>query len=160
MTAIGQMVILGCGEDLFAVPVERVQEILDLCPVAPLPRAPRQLLGVIDVRGESVPVADLRAILDMALTPDSEATRIVVLWLATAGTRSVIALKVDRVIEIAALDDNRLDGVPEAGLFNWRQQLIAGIGRREGRFVTVLHLDRMLDDSLARALPAATEAVP
>lgn len=146
MSGLGQMVILGCGEELFALPVARVQEILDLCPITRLPHAPPHLLGLIDVRGESVAVADLRRLLGQTAAPDSSATRIIVLWLALADTRRMVALKTDRVIEVADLDPGGLDPVPEKGMFNWDDRLIAGIGRRNGRFITVLDLERMFQN--------------
>ena len=60
MTDKAQFVTLGVADELFAAPVERVHEILDARPVARLPQAPANLLGMIDVRGEGVPVLDLR----------------------------------------------------------------------------------------------------
>jgi purine-binding chemotaxis protein CheW len=153
MTSQQDMVMLGCGDGLFAVPVARVQEILDLCPISRLPHAPPHLLGLIDVRGDSVAVADLRRILGQGPATDTPATRIIVLWVTLAGRRAVIALKADRVIEVAGLDDGILGPVPEKRLFNWDNRLIAGIGRRNGSFVTVLDLDRMFGD-IAHDLPA------
>ena len=50
----------GLGDDKVALPVVRVKEILDPKPVTPLPHTPDFLLGYIDVRGESILVADLR----------------------------------------------------------------------------------------------------
>jgi purine-binding chemotaxis protein CheW len=146
MTLDGQMVVLGCGEELFAVPVMRVQEILDLCPISRLPHAPAHLLGLIDVRGESVAVGDLRRLLGQTPTADSAATRIVVLWVARDDRRTVIALKTDRVIEVAALDDGSLGPVQGKGVFNWDDRLVLGIGRRNGRFVTVLDLEHLFRD--------------
>lgn len=145
MTKSTQFVTLGCGEELFAVPVERVQEILDLCPIARLPHAPAHLLGVIDVRGDDVAVADLRTMLGLESGTDTAATRIVVLWLQRHGRRAVIALKADRVIEVTNLDENSFGDVPEASLFALDDRLIAGIGRCQGKFVNVLDLDTMFE---------------
>ncbi|HLQ18728.1 MAG TPA: chemotaxis protein CheW [Tabrizicola sp.] len=146
MSGFGQMVILGCGDDLFAMPVVRVQEILDLHPITRLPHTPPHLLGLIDVRGESVAVADLRRLLGQPVAADSPSTRIIVLWVSRPESRTMVALKCDRVIEVADLDDSSLDPVPERGMFNWDDRLIAGIGRRNGQFVTVLDLERMFQN--------------
>jgi purine-binding chemotaxis protein CheW len=151
MTGFGQMVILGCGDDLFAMPVVRVQEILDLRPISRLPHTPPHLLGLIDVRGESVAVADLRRILGQTAAADSPATRIIVLWVARSENRTMVAMKCDRVIEVADLDDSTLDPAPEKGMFNWDDRMIAGIGRRNGRFVTVLDLERIFQNLPAGA---------
>ena len=146
MSEDGQMVLLGCGEELFAVPVTRVQEILDLCPISHLPHAPQHLLGLIDVRGESIAVGDLRRLLGQTPAADSPATRIIVLSINRDENRAVIALKTDRVIEVAELDKDSLGPVQGKGVFNWDDRLVVGIGRRNGRFVTVLSLEHMFRD--------------
>lgn len=144
MPGVGAVLTLACNDEIFALPVERVQKILDLRPVTRLPNAPAQLLGMIDVRGSGVPVADLRALLGMAPTDDTEMSRIIVLWVEKENRRSIVAFRADRVIEVTSLDDD-IEPLPDAGLFNWRDRIIAGIGRRNGDLVTVLDMDRMFD---------------
>ncbi len=58
--AEGQYVTLGIEDEVFAVPVESVLEILDLRKVSRVPEAPPYMLGLIDLRGRSIPVLDLR----------------------------------------------------------------------------------------------------
>ncbi|MCR9108911.1 chemotaxis protein CheW [Marivita sp. XM-24bin2] len=145
MSKVGAVLTLACDDELFALPVERVQEILDLRPITRLPNAPSQLLGMIDVRGNGVAVADLRALLGMAPAEDTEMSRIVVLWVQTDGRRTVVAFRADRVIEVTALDNDEIEHLPEGGLFNWRDRMISGIGRRSGELVTVLDMDRVFD---------------
>ncbi|MDT8856026.1 chemotaxis protein CheW [Paracoccaceae bacterium Fryx2] len=140
-----QVLTLGVGDDLFAVPVTRVQEILDLQRVSRLPNAPRHLLGVIDVRGEGVPVVDMRALLGLAPVPDTEANRIVVLWVMAGEERAVVAIKADRVFEVTALDSAALTPLPQNRLLRWEQQMVVGISRVNGAFFTVLDIDRMFD---------------
>lgn len=144
------LVTFGLGEALFALPVTLVQEILDIRPVSPLPGAPPHLLGVIDVRGTSVPVVDLRRLLGEPPREDAPDTRFVVLFLADGGAARPLALRVDRVIEVAGLDDGRLEPVAEAGLLAWDPRMVAGLGRRGGAFVTVLSTDGLFDPT-ARA---------
>ncbi len=157
MTPIGQVLTLGIRDALFAVPVTSVQEILDLRPIASLPHAPADLLGVIDVRGDTVPVSDLRAMLGLEPAEDSEATRIVVLRFRTAGREAVVALKADRVFEVTALDAGEISELPEDGLLRWESRMVAGLGRRNGSFVTVLDLQAMFGHA-ALDTPAASSA--
>lgn len=145
MPSVGAVLTLVCDTEVFAVPVERVQEILDLRPITRMPNAPSQLLGMIDVRGTGVAVADLRTLLGMVPTADTETSRIVVFWVRSGGRQSVVAFRADRVIEVASLDDDEMEPLPDAGLFNWRNRMIAGIGRRKGNLVTILDVDRMFD---------------
>lgn len=149
-----QYVTLGVGDELFAAPVSRVQEILDVRPIARLPQAPASLLGMIDVRGQGVPVLDLRLTLGMPPAEDSENTRIVVLSIAAAAGETTLGLRADRVFEVTVLDSDTLDPAPaiQAG---WSGHCIEGIGRRNGLFVTVLDLDRLLGDAAGFATKAA-----
>jgi purine-binding chemotaxis protein CheW len=143
MAERAQYVTLGVADDLFAAPVEKVQEILDMRPIARLPQTPETLLGMIDVRGQGIPVVDLRLTLGLPAAPDTENTRIIVLALAGQEGDQRLGLRADRVFEVTILDDDALDP-PPAVSGNWSGHCIAGIGRRNGRFVTVLDLERLL----------------
>ncbi|WP_404400466.1 chemotaxis protein CheW [Pelagibacterium halotolerans] len=137
-----QYVTLGIAEDLLAVPVERVREILEVQPISRLPHAPVHLLGMIDVRGQGVPVIDLRMKLGFEKVEDTENTRIIVLNVTVNEREVTFGLKTDRVFEVTVLDEDRLEAAPEIGT-KWRSEFIAGIGRRHGKFVTVLELGRL-----------------
>ena len=142
MTEKAQYVTLGIAEERFAVPVERVREILQVQPVARMPNAPPYFLGMIDVRGQGVPVVDLRLKLGLDADRETENTRIIVLQVVVDGRDLTLGLKTDRVFEITALDGDRLEPPPEIGT-RWRSDCIAGIGRRNGAFVTVFDLSRL-----------------
>ncbi|WP_224703992.1 chemotaxis protein CheW [Devosia aquimaris] len=143
MAEQSQYVTLGVSDELFAAPVEKVQEILDMRPIARLPQAPDTLLGMIDVRGQGIPVVDLRLALGLPEASDTENTRIIVLTLAGAEGELKMGLRADRVFEVTVLDEAELDP-PPAVSGSWSGRCIAGIGRRNGRFVTVLDLERLL----------------
>ncbi|WP_372839385.1 chemotaxis protein CheW [Phaeovulum sp.] len=142
MAQSAQYVTLGIAGELLAMPVERVREILDLQPIARLPGAPSHLLGMIDVRGQGVPVLDLRLKLGFMPGEDDGDTRVMVITATVAGADAVIGVKVDRVHEVTVLDSDRLEPPPGAAA-GWRAETIAGIGRRNGRFVTVLDFERV-----------------
>lgn len=154
MAERAQYVTLGVADELFAAPVEQVQEILDMQPVARLPQAPANVLGMTDVRGEGVPVLDLRLTLGMPPATDTENTRIVVLKVDAASGPLTVGLRTDRVFEVTVLDAPELDPPPAVGS-EWRGHVVAGIGRRNGAFVTVLDLDRLLGAGATVAADAA-----
>lgn len=154
MATVSQYVTLGIASELLAVPVERVREILELQPVSRLPQAPAHLLGIIDVRGQGVPVIDLRLKLGFDPGEDSENTRIIVLQVTVEGKELTFGLKTDRVFEVTMLDDTDLEPPPEIGL-KWRSEFIAGIGRRNGAFVTVLDLGCLFASGEIALLAAA-----
>jgi purine-binding chemotaxis protein CheW len=154
MAERSQYVTLGVGDSLFATPVKSVREILNVSPVARLPNAPEHFLGMIDVRGQGVPVFDLRLTLGMDAAPDNENTRIVVLSVSSGSDQTLLGLKSDRVFEVTVLDSEKLDP-PPAVSGNWSNHCIEGIGRRNGQFVTVLDLEKLLGGTIGLVAEAA-----
>ena len=98
-----QYVTIGIDREIFAVAVEYVREIISLQPITRLPHAPPFMTGMIDVRGLSVPVIDLRGKLGLPSVPMTENTRIVVLDVPLGGTFRTMGIIADRVIEVTAL---------------------------------------------------------
>ena len=98
---------------------------------------------MIDVRGQGIAVLDLRLTLGLEPTGDTESTRIVVLRVSARGGEMTVGLRTDRVFEVTVLDTAALDPAPAVG-GTWTGECIAGIGRRNGSFVTVIDLDRLL----------------
>lgn len=152
-----QFVTLGIDRDVFAIPVSLVREILDMRPMSRVPEAPAHLAGLVDVRGQGVPVVDLRIRLGLPPAPPGDATRILVLE-AGIGSRSVrIGLVVDRVFEVTPLDDGALEAPPDIGL-RWRSDHILGVGRRGEAFVVVFNLEQLFASD-GEALAAGADAV-
>ena len=159
-----QFVTLGLGDELFAIPVALVREILDMQKPFLIPEAPAHLVGLIDVRGQAVPVIDLRRKLGLPAKAATAETRILVLAVPRDGSELALGLIADRVIEVTALDEGSLSSAPQIGT-RWRSDYIQAIGRRNGGFVVVFDLARLLASDAAALLqtpearpPAAAEA--
>jgi purine-binding chemotaxis protein CheW len=150
-----QFVTLGVDGEVFAVEVEAVHEILDLRPVARMPSAPPYMLGLIDVRGQSVPVLDLRVKLGLAAKAATHHTRILVLDARVGGRPLTLGLLADQVFEVTGLDNGRIEPPPEIGV-RWRSDYIRGVGRRNGGFVIVFDLGRLLTGEEAALLDGAS----
>lgn len=153
-----QFVTLGIDREVFAVEVHGVREILDLPEIARLPNAPAYLMGMIDVRGECVPVIDLRVKLGLPPVEPTRHTRILVLEVDIGGRPLVLGLMADRVFEVAPLDGGGMEPPPEIGV-RWRSDYIRGIGRRGETFVVVFDLSRLFSsEEVAVVLPSASAA--
>jgi purine-binding chemotaxis protein CheW len=137
-----QFVTLGIDREVFAVPVETVLEILDMRPMFRIPDAPAHLSGLIDLRGRSVPVIDLRLRLGLPQAPVTESTRILVLETPVKGRALTLGLIADRVFEVTGLDDDAIEAAPDIGS-RWRSDHIRGVGRRNDGFVVVFDLARL-----------------
>jgi len=137
-----QYLTCGVGDETFALNVAQVREVLDLCPFSKVPNMPPYVRGMIDVRGQTVPVIDLRTKFGMAPAEPSDSTRIMVLEVVSGNRPLVIGALTDRVIEVTALDAGEVGPPPEIGI-RWRSEIIRGIGRRHGKFVIVLNLNKV-----------------
>jgi purine-binding chemotaxis protein CheW len=133
-----ELLVLWLDDDPYAVPVERVREIVRLCPITPVPRMPAAVCGVLSLRGEIVQVIDLR--LRLGLLPasgQSPRRRIVVLH---GEDGQMTGLLVDRVSEVMRLRDEDLR--PPTGRDTGAVIALAPQGER---FVSVFDVDRVLD---------------
>lgn len=132
----------------FALPVAQVREALPAMAMAPLAGAPGVVEGVVDVGGAVVPVLDLRARFDLPARPLSPDDHLV---LAEAGRR-VVALRVDRAVDVVALDDADLVAArPDDPALRH----LAGVLRLPDGLVLLADVDAFLTQGEAEALAAA-----
>ena len=97
------------GGDIYAAPVARIREILKPPPLTHVPRAPREILGIISVRGQLVTVVDLRRRLRLA---EVETTRKARILLADVVGGEVMGLYVDEVLQVYRLADAEIEPRP------------------------------------------------
>ncbi len=124
------------GADPYALPVERVREIVRIRPITEVPRVPQEVLGVISLRGEVVQVVDLRMRVGLEPTPPVRKTRIIVLH---GDEGEVAGLLVDAVDEVLRVGDEDLR--PASG----ESEFVSGLCVRGEDFVSVMNLERVLD---------------
>jgi purine-binding chemotaxis protein CheW len=141
-----QFVTFSLGEEIFAVPVEVVREILDHEEPFKIPHGPEYLLGLRDVRGQGVPVIDLRLRLGMSRTEKTPHTRILVLDVPVADRVLALGLVADRVYEVVPFRKDQIETAPDIGV-RWRSDYIAGVVRRDTGFVVIIDLARLFSDS-------------
>ncbi|HVI51877.1 MAG TPA: chemotaxis protein CheW [Candidatus Sulfotelmatobacter sp.] len=137
-----QYVTLGIDGEVFAVEVEMVREILDMRPVSRVPNAPSFMMGMIDVRGHTVPVICLRSKLGLPAVPPTEHTRIVVLEIPLGDHTRTMGLIADQVFEVTPLPEGGMETAPDIGT-RWSSEYIQAIGRRNGAFVIVFDLTHL-----------------
>jgi purine-binding chemotaxis protein CheW len=151
--AASNYVTLGVGDEIFAVDVAIVREILAYRTVAHLPNAPPFLVGVIDVRGCTVPVIALRLKLGLPAASITDDTRILVLEIDVKGRQLVVGLLADQVFEVAEFEIDGLEAAPDVGV-RWKSEYIRGIGRLRGEFVIIFDMEHLLSSEDVASLQA------
>jgi purine-binding chemotaxis protein CheW len=151
-----QVVTFGLGDEVFAVPVTMVREILDYRPAFRVPNGPAWMLGITDVRGQGVPMIDLRMRLGLTPVEPTLATRVLIVDVMLADRMLSLGLVVDRVIAVASFERDRLESAPDIGL-RWRSSYIAGVVREPDGFVVVIDAAEVFsnDDSAIETIAAA-----
>ncbi len=129
------------GED-YAVAIERLREIVRDPILTEVPRAPAHVLGVITLRGDVVPVFDLRARLGLAKPESSYGrTRVVIMDVG----RGPFGVVVDEVRQVVRLPQAAIEPAPP-GLGGLEPEFLEGIARVAGRLVVLLAVERVLGD--------------
>jgi purine-binding chemotaxis protein CheW len=146
-----QYVTFSLDREIFAVPVDVVREILDHEDAFRIPNGPDYLLGLRDVRGQGVPVIDLRLRLGMSRTEKTTHTRILVIDVNIAGKMLALGLVADRVFEVVSFKTGDIEGAPEIGV-RWPSDYIRGVVRRDGGFVVIVDLQKLFSSADAVAI--------
>lgn len=141
-----QFVTFSLDNEVFAVPVSVVREILDHEDAFKIPHGPEYLLGLRDVRGQGVPVIDLRLRLGMTRTEKTPHTRALVLDVPIGEKTLTLGLVADRVFEVIPFRDDEIEGAPDIGV-RWPSDYIAGVVRRNGGFVVIVDLARLFSSA-------------
>ena len=133
-------------DETYAVPIERVREIVKVPPLTEVPRAPKELLGVINLRGEVLPVYDVRArlLLRPKVEPiwgpdDVPAKSRILLVRSEAGDAGILADAVEGVVRLLP---SLTESAPPGGT---EQPYLAGLSRRGDRLYILLDVERVLD---------------
>lgn len=138
-----QYVTFALGSEVFAVPVAVVREILDHEEAFRIPNGPDYLVGLRDVRGQGVPVIDLRLKLGLSRTVPTPHTRVLVVDIALGERQLTLGLVADRVFEVVAFRGDQLEAAPDIGI-SWNSDYIDGVVRRDQGFVVIIDLGRLL----------------
>lgn len=141
-SSITSYITFKLGDELFAIDVARVREVLDLTEITRVPTAPPYMRGVVNVRGSAIPVVDLRHRFGLPPTDDTVNTRIVVLELELDGEVTVVGGIADSVHEVLELERSQLREPPRIAM-RWRADMIEGLGKKGEQFIIVLDIARV-----------------
>ncbi|PPQ17801.1 chemotaxis protein CheW [Bradyrhizobium sp. AC87j1] len=139
-----QVVMIGLGEEKFALDAGLVREIIDPVPVTKVAGARAFVPSVINVRGNVIPLADLRIRFGMPQLDDSADTRIVVIELELDGEPVLVGVTADKVYEVTEISQTDVQQTPRVGM-HWKPEFIRFIAKWREEFVIVPNMERILN---------------
>jgi len=127
-------------EEVFALDVSKVREILEYSTVTKVPQVPEFMRGVINLRGSVVPVVDLRLKFGMAATEQTIDTCIIVAEVQLDGDAVILGALADSVQEVVDMEPDQIEPAPHIGT-QLNAAFIKGMGKCDGKFVMILDID-------------------
>jgi purine-binding chemotaxis protein CheW len=142
VTETTQFLTFKLGDEVFALDIAKVREVLDFTTVTKVPRTPEFMRGVINLRGSVVPVVDLRLKFGMTRTESSVNTCIIITEVTVDNDTTVLGALADSVQEVLDLEPGSIAPAPKIGT-KLKTEFIKGMGRRDDRFIIILDIDKV-----------------
>ncbi len=159
ITNTRQYLTFQLGNEIFAIDVSNVREILEFTTVTKVPQTPEFMRGVINLRGSVVPVLDMRLKFGMTITERTVNTCIIVVEVSFEGDTTVIGALVDSVQEVFELEPEQIEPAPRIGT-QLRTEFIKGMGKRDDQFIIILDVDKVFSSeelSIAQGIKGEPE---
>lgn len=150
------------GGEEFGVDILRVQEIMVWAPVTTIPGTPKYLKGVINLRGQIVPIVDLRQRFGLDTEEYRDNTVVIVLRAKNQDQDIVVGMVVDAVSEVYKVEHKDIKKAPDFGAVV-DSRFIASMAAVENKLIILLDTDKLLNvadlyNVVAKAMPVAAEA--
>ena len=137
------------ADEVFAIDISEVREVLDYTSVTKVPRTPDFMRGVINLRGNVVPVVDMRLKFDIPAAETTVNTCIIIVEISVDGEKTILGARADSVQEVLDLEPGQIEPPPRIGT-RLNTDFIRGMGKRGDQFIIILDIDRVFSaDELA-----------
>ena len=130
------------GEEVFAINVSKVLNILEMSPITKVPKSPDYMKGVINLRGNVLPVIDLRIKFGLKENETTVDTSIIVLSINKNNEEIMVGVLVDAVKEVLEFKDEEIVESPSIGT-KYNSGFISGMKRRDSNFIMILNIDKV-----------------
>jgi purine-binding chemotaxis protein CheW len=140
---IKQYLTFRIGNENYGLELSQTREIIEYSGITEVPLMPNFLRGVINLRGEVVPVIDLAVRLGRKSIEVQKRTCIIVVELESSEQNHVLGLLADSVSEVIDMSDENIEDAPSFGA-NIRADFIQGIAKRDDEFVVLLDANNAL----------------
>ncbi|GAB4242970.1 MAG: chemotaxis protein CheW [Acidobacteriota bacterium] len=148
----GKYVTFFLGKEEYGLPILNVREIIGLVPITPVPQTPKYIRGVINLRGQVIPVMDLRLKFGLPATEETRETCIIVVRVHGMDTGVIV----DRMSEVADVEADNIQDPPAMGT-EVDTSFILGIDKSEQRVRLLLDLEKVLSSSDLAAVQESVE---
>ncbi|MDT3700366.1 MAG: chemotaxis protein CheW [Thermincola sp.] len=136
-----QFVVFRLGSEEYGVPITQVKEINRLTATTKVPRSPKFVEGIINLRGQIIPIIDMKKRFDLPLTEYTGDARIIVIQVYA----NTFGVEVDSVSEVLRINSQNIEPAPQI-VCSIDSKYITGVAKVGERLLILLDLDKMLSD--------------
>ena len=155
-----QFLTFKLDDEVFALDISKVREVLDFTSITRVPRTPEFMRGVINLRGSVVPVVDLRLKFGMTRTEKTVNTCIIITEVTVDNETTVLGALADSVQEVMDLEPEHIEPAPKIGT-RLNTEFIKGMCKKDNNFVILLNIDKVFSTSeLASVQQTQSGAAP
>jgi purine-binding chemotaxis protein CheW len=129
-------------DELFAVNVANVLEVLQKQRITHVPNAPSYIKGIINFRGEVVPVFESRTKFNLPPRPEESSYVVIVFDLSKGADVFRIGTIVDRVKDVISIDDDEIKPVPSMSN-DFNTEFLNGIFKQQNDFIMLLNVEKV-----------------
>ena len=131
-----QYIVVNIGNEQFGIDIKYVDNIVRMQRITRVPKAQPYFNGVINIRGEIIPVMSLRVKLELEPDVFTSKTRILIIKLEPQAAVGII---VDAVKEVLTLSNDMIDKVAR-DINDERTAYLSGVGKHEDRLISILNI--------------------
>jgi purine-binding chemotaxis protein CheW len=155
-TLSGKYLTFTLGAEEFGLQILKVREIIGYMNITAVPRAPYDVRGVINLRGQVVPIVDMRARFGMEPVEVTDQTCIIVVEVKAGRQRFHTGIIVDHVCEVLDIEDKDIEPTPQFD-GSMDTSFILGIGKIDNAVKILLDIDKVLHSGELQDLAEAAE---
>lgn len=140
-----QYIVIRLGDEQYGIDIGYIDNIVRMQNITRVPKVPAYLKGVINLRGEVIPVMSIRLKMDLPADEITRATRVIILKLEQQGNVGII---VDEVKEVVTLGPSQIEKVAH-DTSDGKAVFISGVGKHNGELISLLDLNSVtLEDNV------------
>jgi len=134
-----QLIVFSVGREEYGLEIERIQEVIRMKSIKKLPRAPKFILGVMNLRGNIIPVVGLREKFNLDPLNYNDTTRVIVV----NHRDKLVGMVVDEVTRVVNVPVSSIEGNPDM-VSDRTRALVRGVAKLEDQVIILVELDYLL----------------
>ena len=152
---VKQLISFTVGDEEYGLELLRVKEVIRVREITWLPKAPSFVKGIINLRGDVIPIIDLRDKFGLESREQTAQTRVIVVEVEGR----LMGMVVDSASQVVRIPADQIDPPPPV-LGGFSEAFITGVGKLDDKLVILLNADAILTVDEKRALSSMEDAVP